>query len=74
MKLLWFSTFGLFSKYTFLMLQHFILPTAYPVNSIFSVVVCIYTIHGFDEVFFLLAIIAMITEKISFSYFHGILC
>ena len=73
MKLLWFSTFGLFSKYTFLMLQHFILPTAYQINSIFSVVVCIYTIHVFDEIFFLLGIVAMITEKMSFSYFHGIL-
>ena len=36
--------------------------------------VCNYKIHVFDEAFFLLAIVAMITEKMSFSYFHGNLC
>ena len=71
MKLLCFSTFGFFSKCTFLRLQHFICPSTYPINSIFSVVVCIYKIRVFDEVFFLLAIVAMITEKMYFSYLHG---
>ena len=28
-------------------------------------------IHVFDEAFFVLAIVAMIAEKVSFSYFHG---
>ena len=55
-------------------LRHFISPSTYPVNSIFSVVVCIYKNRVFDEAFLLLAIVAMITEKMYFSYFHGNLC
>ena len=67
MKLLCFLTFGFYSKCTFLRLQHFISPSAYPINSFFfSVVVCIYKNHVFDETFFLLAIVAMITEKCIF--------
>ena len=37
----------------------------------FSVEVCIYKNHVFDEAFFLLLIDAMITEKMYISYFHG---
>ena len=31
-------------------------------------------IHVFDEAFFLIAIVAMITENMSLSHFHGNLC
>ena len=65
LKLLCFLTFGFFS---FLKLQHFIWPSTYPINSIFSVVVCIYKIHAFDEAFSLLAVLAMITEKMFFLF------
>ena len=68
MKLLYFSTFGFFSKCKFLKLRHFISPTTYPVNSIFSGVVFIFKIHVFDEAFFLLAIVAMITENVFFLF------
>ena len=40
----------------------------------FSVVACAYMIHVFDEAFFLLEIVAMITEKMYFSYFYGNIC
>ena len=50
---------------------YFISPTTYPMNSIFSELLCIYKIHVFDETFFLLAIVTIITKKMSFSYFHG---
>ena len=69
-----FLTFGFFSRCTFLSLEHFISPTTYPFKSVLSVVLCIYKIHVFDEALFLLAIVAMITEKMSFSYFHDELC
>ena len=61
-----FFNFGFLSEYIFLGLQHFMQPSAYPVNSIFSVVVCVYMIHVFDEAFSLLAILAMISEKMLF--------
>ena len=41
---------------------------------IFLVVVCIYKIHDSDEAFSLLAIVTLMTEKMSFSYFHGNIC
>ena len=66
-----FEIIGFSSKCTFLRFQHFILPSTYPINSFFSVVVCIFKIHVFDEAFSVLTIIAMITEKITFSYFHS---
>ena len=56
------------------MLQHFISPSTYPINSFFLVAVCIYKTNVSDEAFFLLAIVAMITEKTYFSYLHGSLC
>ena len=71
LKLFCFLACGFFPKCTFLRLLHFISPTTYPMNSIFSVVLCIYKIHVFDEAFFLLAIVTIITKKMSFSYFHG---
>ena len=37
-------------------------------------VVFIYKIHVFGDAFFLLTIVAMITEKMSFSDFYGKLC
>ena len=74
MKLLYFLTFGFFSKCTFLRLWHFISPSFYPINSIFSVAVCIYKTHVSDQAFSLLAIVAVITEKMYISYFHGNLC
>ena len=43
------------------MLRHFISPTTYPINSIFSVVVYIYNFHIFEE-----AVVATITEKYIF--------
>ena len=74
MKLLCFATFWFFSICTFLRLWHFISPTAYPISPIFSGVVCIYNSHVFNEAFFLLAIVSLIIEKMSFSYVHGNLC
>ena len=46
----------------------FILPSTYPINKIFSVVVCLYKNHAFDERFLLLAIVAMVTEKMYFCH------
>ena len=72
-----FLIYEFFSKCAFLRLRHFVSPTIYPINSIFSVALCICQIHVFDEVFFqyfLLAIISMITEKMSFSCFIDNLC
>ena len=66
--------FRFFSECLFLRFRHFISPNTYPINSIFSVVTCIYKIHVFDEAFFLLAIVVMITEKMSFFYFHRNIC
>ena len=74
MNLLCFLTFGFFPKCISLKLRHFISPSTYLIKSIFSVVVCIYNNHVFDEAFFLLAIVAMIAEKLYCSYFHGNLC
>ena len=73
-EILCFLTFEFFSKCTFLRLRHFISCSTYPFNSFFSEVVWIYKNHVFDEAFFLLAIVAMITEKMYFSYFHGNIC
>ena len=58
-----------FLKCTFLRLRHFISSSIYPINSIFfsgSI-----KNHVSDETFSLLAIVAMITEKMYFSYFYG---
>ena len=74
MELLCFLTFGFFSKCPLLRLRHFISPGTDQINSIFSVVVFICKNHVFDKAFFLDAIIAMITEKKYFSYFHDNLC
>ena len=74
MKLLCFLTFGFSSKCTFLRLRLFISPRSYLINSIFRVVVCIYKNHVFDEAFLFLAIFAIMTEKMYFSYFHGNSC
>ena len=68
-KIVMFFNFWVFSKYSFLRLRHFISPSTDPLHSFFSVVVCIYKIHVFDEAFFLLAIVATITEKMSFFLF-----
>ena len=46
----------------------FSLTSTYPINSFFSVVVCTYKIDVFDEAFSLLAIVAMITEKMFFLF------
>ena len=46
----------------------FYLTSTYPINSFFPVVVCTYKIHVFDEAFSLLAILAMITEKMFFLF------
>ena len=64
----------LFSKCTFLRLQHFFSHSTYTINSIFSAVVRIYNIRTFDDTFFLLAIVAMITEKLSFCFSHSNYC
>ena len=37
-------------------------------------VVCVYKIHIFDDLFLALAIVAMITENMSFSHFYGNPC
>ena len=66
-----FLNFGFFSKCIFFRLRDFVSPSTYPINSIFSVVVCIYKNHDFDEVFFVFAIVAMVSEKMYFSYFRG---
>ena len=42
--------------------------------TIFSVTVYIYKIYVFDEAFSLVTTFTTITEKLSFSYFHGIYC
>ena len=62
-----FLTFGFFSKCTSLRLRHFIPPSTDLLYSICSVVACIYKIYVFDEAFFLLAIVAVITERCIFS-------
>ena len=65
-----------FSKCIFSSLQHFFSPSAYPVNSVFlGKSVCIRLIL-FDEAFFILATIAMITKNVTYSscycnYFKG---
>ena len=48
-----FLTLGpFFSKHTFLTLQYFFSPSAFPVNVTFLVVIWIYKIHVFEEVHF----------------------
>ena len=73
-EIIMFFIFGCFTNCVFLRLQHCILLITYPTNSVFSMVVCICKIHIFDQAFFLLAIVVMMTVKMSFSYFHGNLC
>ena len=64
-----FLTFGFFSKCTFLKLKHYILSSTSWSSQFFSLIVCIHKIHVFDEAFFFLAIAAMATKNMSFSYF-----
>ena len=52
-----------FSKCTFLRMQHFFLPSTYPIRSIWSVIQCIYKIHVFNVIFLHLGAFAMINEK-----------
>ena len=61
-----------FNFWAFLKMYIFEVATL-PIQStkFFSVVVWIDKIHVFDYAFFLLAIVAMIAEKIYFSYFYG---
>ena len=76
-KLLCFLTFGFFSKCVFLWLRHFISLRTDPSYSIISVVVYILYISIYvciihvlnHEAYFLLAIVAMITEIMCFSFF-----
>ena len=48
---------------------HFLSPSAYPINFFFAVM-HMYKIHVFDEAFFFLAKVAMITDRVDFSSFH----
>ena len=50
-KIAVFLTSVFFSNCAFLRLRHFISPTTNIINSIFSVVLCIYKINVFDEAF-----------------------
>ena len=74
MKLLCFLTFGFFLKMYIFEIATFYLAQYLSNQLNFLVVVCIYQNHVFDQAFFLLAINAMITEKMHFPYFHGNLC
>ena len=38
-------------------------PHTYPINSIFSLVACIYNVHVFDEAYFHFANVTILTEK-----------
>ena len=65
-----FLTFGSFlSKYTFLRLQHFIPPRAYPIN--LSGTLYLIKFLFLIKHIFLLATVTMITEKLPFSYVHS---
>ena len=56
-------------------LWYFISPCTDPINPILAVVVWIYEIQIFDKTFFfLVAAVAMITERLPFFYFHDNHC
>ena len=66
--------FKMFSQGIFEVVTSFVAST-YPINSFFSSEVRFYKIHhAFDEAFFLLATIIMITENVSDFCFHGKHC
>ena len=52
---------------------HFLSPSAYPINFFFAVM-HMYKIHVFDEAFFFLAEVAMITDSVDFSSFQSKYC
>ena len=59
-----------FSKmHIFEVLRNCFSPITYPINSFFPVEVPICKIHVFDETFFPLVLVAMITEKVSFPVY-----
>ena len=63
-----------FKKFTFLRLRYFISPCTDPINQIFPVVVKSIRFKFLMKLFFLVGAVAMITEKLCFSYFHGNHC
>ena len=74
-KIVMFLTFApFFSKFTFSRLQYFMSPQTDSIRPSLALVVGIYKIQVFDKAFFLVATIAMITEKLPFCYFYSNHC
>ena len=67
-------TFVAFSKIYISEVWYFISPCTDPVNPIFAVVVRIYKFKFLIKLFFLITTVAIITEKLPFSYFYGNHC
>ena len=71
---MFFNFWSFFWKYTFLRLQRFISTSTYPSTQFYECLFASNKIHVLIKHIFVLATDAMVTEKLSFSYFHGNQC